>query len=160
MHLQLHPRYTLQNNSKKPSGGCLLRLLPMWRLFFFFVRKGGEGRGLKTMLKVFLCWDLREFHTAWFYLQNLRPEIPRCCPSSLANIMRKCWDASAEKRPEMSEVVRMLESIDTSKGGGMIPEDQKSGCFCFTPARGPWVSCFSFFFSPSCRHFFLKKKKI
>ncbi|KAJ8765835.1 hypothetical protein K2173_015767 [Erythroxylum novogranatense] len=70
--------------------------------------------------------------------QNLRPEIPRCCPSSLANIMRKCWDANAEKRPEMAEVVKMLEAIDTTKGGGMIPEDQAaSGCFCLGPVRGP-----------------------
>ncbi|OAY55718.1 serine/threonine-protein kinase STY13 [Manihot esculenta] len=70
--------------------------------------------------------------------QNLRPEIPRCCPNSLATVMRKCWDANAEKRPEMAEVVRMLEAIDTSKGGGMIPEDQAPpACFCFAPARGP-----------------------
>ncbi|KAH7517245.1 serine/threonine-protein kinase STY13 [Ziziphus jujuba] len=69
--------------------------------------------------------------------QNLRPEIPRCCPSSLANIMRKCWDANPEKRLEMDEVVRLLEAIDTSKGGGMIPDDQTPGCFCFAPARGP-----------------------
>ncbi|KAI3910799.1 hypothetical protein MKW98_030607 [Papaver atlanticum] len=69
--------------------------------------------------------------------QSLRPEIPRCCPSSLANIMRKCWDGNAEKRPEMDEVVTLLEAIDTSKGGGMIPEDQVNGCFCFAPVRGP-----------------------
>ncbi|XP_042482212.1 serine/threonine-protein kinase STY13 [Macadamia integrifolia] len=69
--------------------------------------------------------------------QNLRPEIPRCCPSSFANIMRKCWDGNAEKRPDMNEVVRLLEAIDTSKGGGMIPEDQAHGCFCFSSARGP-----------------------
>ncbi|XP_043692398.1 serine/threonine-protein kinase STY13-like [Telopea speciosissima] len=69
--------------------------------------------------------------------QNLRPEIPRCCPSSFANIMRKCWDANPEKRPYMDEVVRLLEAIDTSKGGGMIPEDQVHGCFCFNSARGP-----------------------
>ncbi|KAG6435577.1 hypothetical protein SASPL_100451 [Salvia splendens] len=69
--------------------------------------------------------------------QNLRPVIPRCCPSSLANIMKKCWDANPEKRPEMDEVVRLLEAIDTSKGGGMIPEDQSSSCFCFAPSRGP-----------------------
>ncbi|THG14375.1 hypothetical protein TEA_027791 [Camellia sinensis var. sinensis] len=69
--------------------------------------------------------------------QNLRPEIPRCCPSSLAHIMKKCWDANPEKRPDMSEVVRLLEAIDTTKGGGMIPEDQGAGCFCFAPVRGP-----------------------
>jgi hypothetical protein len=51
--------------------------------------------------------------------------------------MKKCWDANPGKRPEMSEVARMLEALDTSKGGGMIPEDQSSGCFCFSPARGP-----------------------
>ncbi|XP_022727704.1 methylcrotonoyl-CoA carboxylase subunit alpha, mitochondrial-like isoform X1 [Durio zibethinus] len=68
--------------------------------------------------------------------QNLRPEIPRCCPSSLASIMRKCWDAHPERRPDMDEVVRLLEAVDTSKGGGMIPDDQAPGCFCFVP-RGP-----------------------
>ncbi|KAL6008063.1 hypothetical protein ACLOJK_033569 [Asimina triloba] len=69
--------------------------------------------------------------------QNLRPEVPRCCPSSLANIMRKCWDAHAEKRPEMSEVVTLLEAIDTSRDRGMIPDDQAPGCFCFSATRGP-----------------------
>ncbi|OIT28537.1 PREDICTED: serine/threonine-protein kinase STY8-like [Nicotiana attenuata] len=69
--------------------------------------------------------------------QNLRPEIPRCCPSSLANVMKRCWDANADKRPEMDEVVSMLESIDTSKGGGMIPVDQRQSCFCFGRRRGP-----------------------
>ncbi|CAN1270958.1 Serine/threonine-protein kinase STY13 [Linum perenne] len=71
-------------------------------------------------------------------LQNLRPDIPRCCPSSVASIMKRCWDAQPDKRPEMDEVVRLLEAIDTSKGGGMIPEDQSRGCLCFTPMRrGP-----------------------
>ncbi|GMH25798.1 hypothetical protein Nepgr_027641 [Nepenthes gracilis] len=69
--------------------------------------------------------------------QHLRPEIPRCCPSSLASIMRKCWDENPDKRPEMDEVVRLLKAIDTSKGGGMIPEDEAAACFCFGPTRGP-----------------------
>ncbi|KAG9450012.1 hypothetical protein H6P81_009977 [Aristolochia fimbriata] len=69
--------------------------------------------------------------------QNLRPEIPRCCPSSLANVMKRCWDANPDKRPEMDEVVTMLEAIDTSKGGGMIPLDQQQGCLCFRRYRGP-----------------------
>ncbi|KAK2994078.1 hypothetical protein RJ640_024342 [Escallonia rubra] len=69
--------------------------------------------------------------------QNLRPEVPRCCPSSLANVMKRCWDANPDKRPEMDEVVFMLEAIDTSKGGGMIPHDQPQGCLCFRRYRGP-----------------------
>ncbi|KAK8939550.1 Serine/threonine-protein kinase HT1 [Platanthera guangdongensis] len=70
--------------------------------------------------------------------QNLRPDIPRCCPSSLANVMKKCWDANPDKRPEMVDVVSMLESIDTSKGGGMIPLDQSRGCLpWFRSRRGP-----------------------
>ncbi|KAL9243155.1 hypothetical protein vseg_017079 [Gypsophila vaccaria] len=69
--------------------------------------------------------------------QNLRPEIPRCCPSSLANVMKKCWDANPDRRPEMDEVVTLLEAIDTSKGGGMIPPDQQQSCFCFQRRRGP-----------------------
>ncbi|MBA0705029.1 hypothetical protein Golax_017248 [Gossypium laxum] len=69
--------------------------------------------------------------------QNLRPEIPRCCPSSLANVMKRCWDANPDKRPEMDEVVSMMEAIDTSKGGGMIPHDQAQGCLCFRRYRGP-----------------------
>jgi hypothetical protein len=42
----------------------------------------------------------------------------------------------------MAEVVSMVEAIDTSKGGGMIPMDQPRGlgCLsCFRPRRGPWI---------------------
>ncbi|KAJ7533634.1 hypothetical protein O6H91_13G057900 [Diphasiastrum complanatum] len=70
--------------------------------------------------------------------QNVRPEIPRCCPSSLASIMRKCWDANPDKRPNMNEVVSLLEAIDTSKGGGMIPVgSEPQGCLCFGRYHGP-----------------------
>jgi hypothetical protein len=37
--------------------------------------------------------------------------------------MERCWDVNPDKRPEMTEVVSMLEAVDTSKGGGMIPVD-------------------------------------
>lgn len=72
--------------------------------------------------------------------QNLRPEIPDCCPSAMASIMRRCWDANPEVRPEMEEVVRLLESLDTSNGGGMLLEKKKKkhpggGCFCFFVPR-------------------------
>ncbi|KAJ6800026.1 serine/threonine-protein kinase HT1-like [Iris pallida] len=70
--------------------------------------------------------------------QNLRPEIPRCCPSSLATVMKRCWDANPVKRPEMDQAVAMLEAIDTSKGGGMVPIDRSPGCFaCFYKSQGP-----------------------
>ncbi|XP_026384325.1 serine/threonine-protein kinase STY13-like isoform X1 [Papaver somniferum] len=72
-----------------------------------------------------------------FFQQHLPPEIPRCCPSALTNIMQKCWSGYPENRPSMAEVVRLLEALDTRKGGGMIPEGQKSGCFCFGVPRGP-----------------------
>lgn len=51
--------------------------------------------------------------------------------------MKRCWDANPDKRPEMDEVVIMLEAIDTSKGGGMIPLDQPQSCLCFRKYRGP-----------------------
>ncbi|KHN15740.1 Serine/threonine-protein kinase HT1 [Glycine soja] len=69
--------------------------------------------------------------------QHLRPEIRRSCPSALSNIMRKCWDAKPEKRPEMHEVVEMLEAIDTSKGGEIICKDKNPFCLCFVPSRRP-----------------------
>ncbi|XP_056856226.1 serine/threonine-protein kinase STY13-like [Raphanus sativus] len=69
--------------------------------------------------------------------KNLRPEIPKCCPQSVANIMRRCWDPNPDKRPEMEEVVKLLEAVNTSKGGGMIPPDKFQGCLCFFKPRGP-----------------------
>ncbi|RZR84953.1 hypothetical protein BHM03_00011873 [Ensete ventricosum] len=69
--------------------------------------------------------------------ENLRPQIPRCCPRAMASIMRKCWDADPDKRPDMDEVVGLLLALDTSKGGGMIPEDEAQGCWCLIRKRGP-----------------------
>ncbi|CAG7866299.1 unnamed protein product [Brassica rapa] len=59
--------------------------------------------------------------------KNLRPEIPKCCPQAVANIMKRCWDPNPDKRPEMEEVVKLLEAVNTSKGGGMIPPDKFQG---------------------------------
>lgn len=73
-------------------------------------------------------FDVVMYHRTWsnsfanfFFNLFTDPSIPRCCPSALANIMKKCWDKYPEKRPEMEEDVKMLEAIDTSKGGGMLP---------------------------------------
>uniref|UniRef100_A0A0E0CKS9 Protein kinase domain-containing protein n=1 Tax=Oryza meridionalis TaxID=40149 RepID=A0A0E0CKS9_9ORYZ len=83
--------------------------------------------------------------------RGMRPPIPPCCPPAMARVMARCWDAEPAARPEMEEVVRMLEALDTSNGGGMVPlgkmkkkkkktttkkknEEEKKkqpGCFCF-----------------------------
>jgi hypothetical protein len=57
----------------------------------------------------------------------------------MADIMARCWDANPDNRPEMSEVVALLEKIDTSRGkGGMtpVPEHASQGCSCFGFSRG------------------------
>ncbi|KAL6126928.1 hypothetical protein ACLB2K_074973 [Fragaria x ananassa] len=54
---------------------------------------------------------------------NLRPQIPKSCPSSLAKVIKRCWHADPRKRPDMEEVVTMLEAIENSK--------HHHGCFCF-----------------------------
>ncbi|KAL5206932.1 hypothetical protein ABZP36_035141 [Zizania latifolia] len=71
--------------------------------------------------------------------QHLWLKIPCCCPPAMARIMRRCWHADPTKRPNMAEVVRLLEALNTSKGGGMLPDDRKMpGCFClFTRHHGP-----------------------
>uniref|UniRef100_A0A2N9GQ17 Protein kinase domain-containing protein n=1 Tax=Fagus sylvatica TaxID=28930 RepID=A0A2N9GQ17_FAGSY len=63
--------------------------------------------------------------------ENMRPEIPNCCPSSLAKIMMQCLDENPNKRPEMEEVVTMLKAIDTSKSKGMKPLYEPQGCLFF-----------------------------
>uniref|UniRef100_A0A804RH17 Uncharacterized protein n=1 Tax=Zea mays TaxID=4577 RepID=A0A804RH17_MAIZE len=45
----------------------------------------------------------------------------------MANIIRKCWDPNLDKRPDMDEVVRLLEALDTRKRGGMTPKGQAGG---------------------------------
>ncbi|XP_059310174.1 serine/threonine-protein kinase STY13-like [Lycium ferocissimum] len=60
--------------------------------------------------------------------KSLRPEIPNSCPSTLANIMKQCWNANPKKRPEMQEAVLMLEAIDSS-------EVALNGCICLTRSK-------------------------
>nr|XP_009589903.1 serine/threonine-protein kinase STY13-like [Nicotiana tomentosiformis] len=62
-----------------------------------------------------------------------RPEIPKSCPGALADIMKKCWDVNPKKRPEMQEVVLMLEAIDTSE---LAAQNKFKGCFCLIRGKG------------------------
>ncbi|PHT29665.1 hypothetical protein CQW23_30735 [Capsicum baccatum] len=62
-------------------------------------------------------------HASSAMYKSRRPEIPNTCPSALANIMKQCWEDDPKKRPEMQEIVLMLEVIDTQK--------KSKGCFCF-----------------------------
>ncbi|KAK1644100.1 hypothetical protein QYE76_061905 [Lolium multiflorum] len=65
---------------------------------------------------------------------GIRPDIPRCCPKELSEIMARCWHADPDRRPEMSEVVALLEKIDTTKGKSMtpaVPDHIGQGCSCF-----------------------------
>ncbi|KAK4721268.1 hypothetical protein R3W88_011501 [Solanum pinnatisectum] len=63
-------------------------------------------------------------HTSPCIYKSPRPEIPNKCPSAVANIMKQCWHADPKERPEMKEVVLMLEAIDTSQVA-------EKGCFGF-----------------------------
>ncbi|XP_006662364.1 serine/threonine-protein kinase STY13-like [Oryza brachyantha] len=67
--------------------------------------------------------------------KQMRPKIPKCCPQDMACIMRRCWDAEPTSRPEMQDIVDMLEKLDTRKGRGMVPVRKPSYCFCFSIRR-------------------------
>jgi hypothetical protein len=42
-------------------------------------------------------------------LEGKRPQIPNDCPAELRKVMKKCWHASAEKRPTMERVVAFFD---------------------------------------------------
>ncbi|KAF3532516.1 hypothetical protein DY000_02040602 [Brassica cretica] len=54
--------------------------------------------------------------------------------TSLLSIMEKFWDANHEKLPQLQKVVKMLEGVDTSHGGRMIPEDQRPPVSLLSPS--------------------------
>ncbi|XP_002963737.2 serine/threonine-protein kinase STY8 [Selaginella moellendorffii] len=63
-----------------------------------------------------VCLSLADITKGLVY-RNLRPKIPRSCPGELAYVMKRCWKKNPDKRPRMSEVVRMLEAI--AKGNSL-----------------------------------------
>lgn len=43
---------------------------------------------------------------------NRRPPIPRDCPPEIASLMKDCWNADPEKRPDMQEVDQRVRRLD------------------------------------------------
>jgi hypothetical protein len=40
------------------------------------------------------------------------PVIPDTCPSAYADIMKSCWNFSAEKRPSIAQILVELENLN------------------------------------------------
>jgi hypothetical protein len=43
---------------------------------------------------------------------NLRPVIPPSWPSSLADLLARCWKLKSAERPSFAEVVKLLRDVD------------------------------------------------
>lgn len=41
--------------------------------------------------------------------RNIRPDIPPDCPKYLTQIMQQCWNEDPNQRPDMSQVLSMLQ---------------------------------------------------
>jgi serine/threonine protein kinase len=55
-------------------------------------------------------------------LEGKRPQIPGDCPQGFAKLMKKCWHASPDKRPQMEHVLAALDMAigeDTTTLGGL-----------------------------------------
>jgi serine/threonine protein kinase len=47
-------------------------------------------------------------------LEGKRPQIPNDVPADLSKLMRKCWHASAEKRPSVEDVVAFFDRLQAT----------------------------------------------
>jgi hypothetical protein len=57
-------------------------------------------------------------------LEGKRPQIPNDCPPAFRKLMKKCWHATADKRPRMEQIVELLDQHvgdDDGDGGGEMP---------------------------------------
>ncbi|CAI9301911.1 unnamed protein product [Lactuca saligna] len=87
------------------------------------VSKHPHGRKCDVYSFGICLWEIYCCDTAYTYdlgiltpdiYKYTRPSIPRHCPRSLAKLMEQCWDMDPTKRPEMKEVVVILEEIKKS----------------------------------------------
>ncbi|KAI3507135.1 hypothetical protein L1887_21935 [Cichorium endivia] len=66
--------------------------------------------------------------------KEMRPSIPMHCPRPLTQLMEQCWDTDPTKRPEMNDVVVVLEEIVKSEECQTMSQ-QPQGCFNFFRLR-------------------------
>jgi serine/threonine protein kinase len=43
--------------------------------------------------------------------EHLRPPIPKQCPKAFKNLMEKCWNPVAEKRPTFAQILKVMEGF-------------------------------------------------
>ena len=58
----------------------------------------------------------KEHHYIHVVLGGVRPKLEGWWPKSLQNLLRRCWDENATERPDMKQVVRLLESVVKKNG--------------------------------------------
>jgi len=46
--------------------------------------------------------------------QGIRPIIPSSCPVEVGSLIEECWAESPDERPDFSEIMKRLESIEGS----------------------------------------------
>lgn len=53
--------------------------------------------------------------------KGMRPSIPQDCPPALGDLMRNCWSAEPNERPEFWEIMRALTICEQSLNASEIP---------------------------------------
>lgn len=77
--------------------------------------------------------------------KNLRPVIPKDCPSAMRVLIEQCWSLQPDKRPEFCQVVKILEQFESSlaRDGtlthvqNLICQDHKKGLLHRIHKLGP-----------------------
>lgn len=55
-------------------------------------------------------FDVQKLHDA-IAVQKMRPTMPKAMDPQVASMVQSCWDASADNRPTMPEVLAALKPI-------------------------------------------------
>ncbi|KAM9342600.1 mitogen-activated protein kinase kinase kinase 20 [Pholidichthys leucotaenia] len=75
---------------------------------------------------------LEGLQVAWLVVEkNERLTIPSCCPSSFAELMRKCWATEPKERPVFKQILATLESMSNDS---QLPQQ----CNSFLHNKAEW----------------------